>query len=89
MGNILSKKSGRINVETYCAIQTGKCCFCENAARANGTKSFPSFQREDKLHSHLMPSICRSMRDARCRYKKALAEKKKKKTIWEKQQVQE
>ena len=51
MGNILDKPSGRMNVDTYSAIQTTKYNVLENPANKNGIKSIYSFKRVGKLHT--------------------------------------
>ena len=72
MGNILDKQSGRMNVDTYSAIQTVKYNVLDNPASKNGVKSISSFKRGDKLHTPIVSNLCYNMRNARGRYKARL-----------------
>ena len=51
MGNISDKQSGRMNVDTYSAIQRVRYNVLDNPASKNGVKSISSFKRGDKLHN--------------------------------------
>ena len=56
MGDILDKKSGGINVSTYCAIQTVKYSLNAKTSHAFRPQSVQVFQRSDRLKSPLMMS---------------------------------
>ena len=65
MGNILNKQSGRMNVDTYSAIQMVKYNVLDNPASKNGFKSIYSFKRGDKLHMPIVLSNARGCYKAR------------------------
>ena len=74
MGNILDKQSGRMNVDTYSAIQSVKYNVIDNPESKNGVKSISTFKRKDKLHTPIVFNLCHNMRNARGRYKVKLKE---------------
>ena len=72
MGNILDKQSGRMNVDTYSAIQTVKYKVLDNPASKNVVKSISSFKRGDILHMPIVSNLCYNMGNAQGRYKARL-----------------
>ena len=64
MGNVLDKKSKRMNLATYLAIQTVKYSIADNKASSNGCKSIASFKRDDIHTSPVMPLLSNNMQSA-------------------------
>ena len=75
MGNVLDKNSGRMNLDTYSAIQTVKYSIAENKASSNGCKSIASFKSDDIHASPVMPLLSNNMRSAQQKYREHLKEK--------------
>ena len=67
MGDILSVKSGRMQIKTLSAQQTVKY-----ALKARGTTALEYFKRNDILHDPVNPELCRYMSTASRRYREEL-----------------
>ena len=83
MGDVLDKKSGRMNMSTYSAIQTVKYGL---KARQPSAKhmSVGNFSRGDKHYSPVNEKLAKNMRGAFNSYKQELVKKKEEKEAWEK-----
>ena len=57
MGDVMDKKSGRMNVSTYSAIQMVKCSLNTKTSHAFRPKSVQVFQRSDQLKSLVMSEV--------------------------------
>ena len=57
MGDVMDKKSGRMNVSTYSAIQTFKYSLNAKTSHAFRPKSVQMFQRSDLLKSPVMGEV--------------------------------
>ena len=66
MGDIMDKKSGRMNVETYSAIQTVKYSLTAKASKSSKKqKTIQFFHREDKLKSSVAKKLVKDIRSAK------------------------
>ena len=57
MGDIMDKKSGRMNVSTYSAIETVKYSLNAKTSHTFRPKSFQIFQRSDRLKSQVISKV--------------------------------
>ena len=57
MGDVMDKKSGRMNVSIYSAIQMVKCSLNTKTSHAFRPKSVQVFQRSDQLKSLVMSEV--------------------------------
>ena len=57
MGDVMDKKSGRMNVSTYSAIQMVKYSLNAKTSHAFWPKSVQVFQRSDQLKSLVMSEV--------------------------------
>jgi hypothetical protein len=74
MGDVIDKRSSRMNIETYDSIQTVKY-----ALLAKERNAVQHFQKEDYLHDHVDVNLCNNLRSAYSKYK-AVQEEKREKT---------
>ena len=73
MGDVMDKKSGRMNVSTYSAIQTVKYSLNAKLSHAFRRKSAQVFQRSDRLKSLAMSEVVEGIRNSKKVYKNELA----------------
>ena len=73
MGDIMDKKSGRMNVSTYSAIQTVKYSLNAKTSHVFTPKSVQVFQRSDWLKSPVMSEVVEGIRNSKKVYKNELA----------------
>ena len=64
MNDIIDNKSGRINIDTYNAIQNVKF-----GIRASETSSIELFRKKDYLHDRVNPLLVKNMRTSYKQYK--------------------
>ena len=80
MGDVIDKKSGRMNMQTYSAIQGVKYCL-QARQPLTDNRSVSMFGRKDRLYSPVHPKLAKNMRGA---YTLHNAEQKKKRDEEEK-----
>ena len=73
MVDVVDKKSGRINVSTYSAIQTVKYSLNVKTSHAFRPKSVQVCQRSDQLKSPTMSEVAEGMRNSKKVYENELA----------------
>ena len=73
MGDVMDKKSGRMNVSTYSAIQTVKYSLNAKTSHVFTPKSVQVFQRSDWLKSPVMSEVVEGIRNSKKVYKNELA----------------
>ena len=73
MGDIMVKKSGRMNVSTYSAIQTVKYSLNAKISHAFRPKSVQVFQRSDRLKNLVMSEAVEGIRNSEKVYENELA----------------
>ena len=73
MGDIMDKKSGRMNVSTYSAIQTVKYSLNAKISHAFRPKSAQVFQRSDRLKNPVMSEAVEGIRNSKKVYENELA----------------
>ena len=73
MGDVLYKKSGRMNVATYSAIQTVNYSLNAKTSHAFRPKSFQVFKRSEQLKSPLISEIVEGIRNSKKIYENELA----------------
>lgn len=71
MNDIINNKSGRINIDTYNAIQNVKF-----GIRASETSSIELFRKKDYLHDRVNPLLVKNMRTSYKQYKCVLEKRK-------------
>ena len=71
MNDIIDNKSGRINIDTYNAIQNVKF-----GIRASATSSIEFFRKKDYLHDRVNPLLVKNMRTSYKQYKCILEKRK-------------
>ena len=77
MGDIMDKKSGRMNVETYSAIQTLKYSLTAKASKfSKKQKTIQFFHREDRLKSPVAKKLVKDFRSAKKLYEEDLEQRK-------------
>ena len=79
MTDIIDSKSGRMNIETYDALQTVKYSLMANQPTTSTDKplAVTMFHREDKLTSPVNPTLARNMRSAYEAYNDVTTAKRK------------
>lgn len=79
MTDIIDTKSGRMNIETYDALQTVKYSLMANQPTTSTDKplAVTMFHREDKLTSPVNPTLARNMRSAYEAYNDVTTAKRK------------
>ena len=79
MTDIIDSKSGRMNIETYDALQTVKYSLMANQSTTSTDKplAVTMFHREDKLTSPVNPTLARNMRSAYEAYNDVTTAKRK------------
>ena len=73
MGDVMDKKSGRMNVSTYSAIQTVKYSLNAKTSHVFAPKSVQVFQRSDWLKIPVMSEAVEGIRNSKKVYKNELA----------------
>ena len=73
MGDIMDKKSGRMNVSTYSSIQTVKYSLNAKISHAFRPKSAQVFQRSDRLKNPVMSEAVEGIRNSKKVYENELA----------------
>ena len=69
MGDVMDKKSGRMNVSTYSAIQHVKYSLAAKASKiSKKQKSVQIFHREDKLKSPVLKNVVTKIRNSKKTY---------------------
>ena len=69
MGDVMDKKSGRMNISTYSAIQTVKYSLAAKASKiSKKQKSVQIFLREDKLKSPVLKNVVTKIRNSKKTY---------------------
>ena len=69
MGEVMDKKSGRMNVSTYSAIQTVKYSLAAKASKVSKKqKCVQIFHREDKLKSPVLKNVVTKIRNSKKTY---------------------
>ena len=69
MGEVMDKKSGRMNVSTYSAIQTVKYSLAAKASKVSKKqKCVQIFHREDKLKSLVLKNVVTKIRNSKKTY---------------------
>ena len=69
MRDVMDKKSGRMNVSTYSAIETVKYRFAAKASKiSKKQKSVQIFHRQDKLKSPVLKSVVTEIRNSKKTY---------------------
>ena len=68
MSDVIDKKSARINVSTYSAIQTVKYGLSARTSSSAKSKAIQVFQRKDRLTSPVLPNLPSDIRNAKRRY---------------------
>ena len=77
MGDIMDQKSGRMNVETYSAIQTVKYSLTAKASKSSKKqKTIQFFHREDRLKSPVAKKLVKDIRSAKKLYEEDLEQRK-------------
>ena len=77
MGDIMDKKSGRMNVETNSAIQTVKYRLTAKASKSSKKQTtIQFFLREDRLKSPVAKKLVKDIRSAKKLYEKDLEQRK-------------
>ena len=77
MGDIMDKKSGRMNVETYSAIQTVKYSLTAKASKSSKKqKTIQFFHREDRLKSPVAKKLVKDIRSTKKLYEEDLEQRK-------------
>ena len=77
MGDIMDKKSGRMNVETYSAIQTVKYSLTAKASKSSKKqKTIQFFHREDRLKSPVAKKLVKDNSSAKKLYEEDLEQRK-------------
>ena len=77
MGDIMDKKSGRMNVETYSAIQTFKYSLTAKASKSSKKqKTIQLFHREDRLKSPVAKRLVKDIRNAMKLHEEDLEQRK-------------
>ena len=77
MGDIMDKKSGRMKVETYSAIQTGKYSLTAKASKSSKKeKTIQFFHGEDRLKSLVATKLVKDIRSAKKLYEEDLEQRK-------------
>lgn len=72
MSDIIDKRSGRMQIDTYSAIQTVRYKLLSEKKSA-----VEFFHKKDFLHQPIDATLCRNLRSSRMNYQKELDEKKK------------
>ena len=78
MGDVLDKKSGRMNMETYSAIQDIKYGLKTRQPLAQH-RAVSTFAREDRLHTPVNSKLSNNMRNSRMVFNNVQMEKRKRK----------
>ena len=73
MGDIMDKKSGRMNVSTYSAIETVKYSLNAKTSHTFRPKSVWVFQRSDRLKRLVMSVVVEGIRNSKKVYENELA----------------
>ena len=69
MGDVMDKKSGRMNVYTYSAIQAVKYSLAAKASKiSEKQESVQIFHREDKLKSPVLKNVVTKIRNSKKTY---------------------
>lgn len=76
MNDVIDNKSGRLNLETYSAIQTIKY-----RLSADGKTAIQFFQKKDYMHETVDKMLCKNMSSSNMEYKADLDKKKDKKLL--------
>ena len=72
MGDVMDKKSDRMNVSTYSVIQTVKYSLNGKTSHAFRPKSVQVFQRSDRLKSSMMSKAVEGIRNSKKVYQNKL-----------------
>lgn len=72
MSDVIDKRSGRMNIETYSSIQTVKY-----KMRSREQSAVEYFKKKDFLHDAVDANLCRNLRSSRKSYQTELENKKK------------